>query len=208
MIEFDFIPLSRRQVRRRTRRVRTWTNVCLAYVGLAIASCAVLILIGWRADGRAVDDELERTIHRIRETDDIVTDMRRQVAEVEQTLAAAKRIGGQPDWSVLLAVLAEETDDAVVLRRCAVAPAGGERDRAGATGTAPVQFTVNVSGFGRSQQAVSRYVLRLEEVGLFQSVTLTGSKREPFLRGYAVAFDVHCTLDDPGNGDEGGAPDG
>jgi hypothetical protein len=49
-----------------------------------------------------------------------------------------------------------------------------------------------LTGFGKSQESVSRFVLRLEESGVFDAVRLISSCRQTFLQGDAVAFSVEC----------------
>jgi hypothetical protein len=41
---------------------------------------------------------------------------------------------------------------------------------------------------------VSQFVLRLEQTGLFESVELVKTNREPFLATDAVAFKLDCQL--------------
>mgnify|MGYP000049651221 CR=1 FL=1 len=54
------------------------------------------------------------------------------------------------------------------------------------------RYTLVLNGFGRSQESVSRFVLRLEESGAFDLVRLVSSSRQTFLQGEAVAFGVEC----------------
>jgi hypothetical protein len=47
---------------------------------------------------------------------------------------------------------------------------------------------------GRSQAAVSQFVLRLEQLGLFDRVTLLDTRREPFGADSAVGFRAVCIM--------------
>ena len=56
------------------------------------------------------------------------------------------------------------------------------------------EFSINIEGLGRSNSAVSEFVLRLESLGLFDSVVLQKGTRETFLSGEAVAFRIQCGI--------------
>jgi hypothetical protein len=60
---------------------------------------------------------------------------------------------------------------------------------------------MKVSGIGRSQQSISRFVLRLEQTALFRSVKLVRTQRQQFLTDFGVSFEVSCVF---ANGEGGG----
>ena len=191
MPDLDFIPISRRIAHRRRQRQRRWVNICAVYVLLVMAGCAVLLAEEWIGHTASVEMELARTIDRIQLSSTQLSDMRRRAKEAEKTLTASQRVSTQPDWSILLAALASKTGEEIVLRRCRVRPSDPS---AGAADVDAPSMLVQVSGYGRTQQSVSRFVLRLEAAGLFDQLRLIGARREPFLDGYAVAFEVNGTL--------------
>jgi hypothetical protein len=47
----------------------------------------------------------------------------------------------------------------------------------------------------QSQLAVTKFVLRLEKVGLFSKVTLLDTSREPFRETEATSFRLECIID-------------
>ena len=53
---------------------------------------------------------------------------------------------------------------------------------------------LRLAGVGRSQAAVSQFVLRLEQLGLFDRVTLLDTRREPFGADSAVGFRAVCIM--------------
>ena len=57
---------------------------------------------------------------------------------------------------------------------------------------AECRHTLVLSGFGKSQESVSRFVLRLEATDIFHVVRLVSSSRQSFLDQEAVAFTVEC----------------
>ncbi len=65
------------------------------------------------------------------------------------------------------------------------------------TGVARESTTIQLQlgGLGLAQQAVSEFVLRLEETSLFRQVKLLDTKREPFLDSDAIAFHIECLIE-------------
>ena len=115
--------------------------------------------------------------------------------------AANRAVGEQPDWSALLRLISASLGEDLVLTRCRLGPEGhlgrGLRKR-----PAPVRpsvgkrrrFALELSGLGRSQKAITRFLLRLEKARLFEQVSLLRTAREPFLTGSAIRFDVRCLM--------------
>lgn len=196
MRSVNLIPTPRLQARRRRIRIRWWTVVCVTY---ALALAAVYVGCRFRWDTgqssnatiiRDVADEIAGYNRRI-------AAMRGAVQSVRARIEANRAVGNQPDWSVLLALMAKNLGPDVVLKRCKLDLAG--RGRSSVT---PVdqsserrrEFVFEVSGLGRSQMAVSQFVLRLEQAGLFDRVKLIRTRREGFLTGNAIAFELACSL--------------
>jgi hypothetical protein len=207
MKSVNLIPGPRRDAKRRRRHRNTCVAACGAYA--AVLACAVGVArIVW--GGAAVVEELgtrietaEKDIHRLeRQT----ADARVELATARATVEANRTVAGQPDWSVLLGLLAKTTGDDVVLRAVSIAPppnvAGPAPVAAGTAGANATQpkampdVVLDVGGIGRSQLAVSQHVLRLEQTGLFSKVTLLDTGREAYLNGNAIAFRLQCTFGD------------
>ncbi len=58
----------------------------------------------------------------------------------------------------------------------------------------PDVFTLELAGYGRSPEAVARFVLRLEGTRLFEQVKIRSTDRQPFRADDAIAFKIGCTL--------------
>jgi len=109
-------------------------------------------------------------------------------ALIEQ--AANRSVGNQPDWSVLLTALANELGDDIVFRSCRL-----ESPLPPSAATAsPQAARIQLSGLGKTQAAVSKFVFRLEESGLLDQVKLLRAARESLGDGSAVAFTIDCGL--------------
>jgi Fimbrial assembly protein (PilN) len=197
----NLIPRRRIEARLRRARLRRWVAVCVVYaLMLAVAGMASWSVID-TAD-EAIADDLTKLRAHLDELDRDAAAVRRDLAEANANLAASQEVAGQPDWSLLLALLAQNLGDQVVLSSCQVGPPGAVAGGAGrpAAGAAdesalPDSVVVRLAGLGRSQAAVSQFVLRLEGLTLFSRVKLIDTRREPFLNADAVAFNLDCTLD-------------
>lgn len=191
----NLVPAHRRIARRRARRVRLWCAVCAVYT-LALTGA----FGGASAAGRYDANEAE---HRLREAEADVEQRRRQiitlVAEAERarrTIEANRGVGDQPDWSVLLSLVATILGDDAALRRCALEPTGTERNRRGQPRPEqrPKGYTLRLVGLAQAQRTVSDIAIRLEQTGLFQKVELLESRRETLRGGDAIVFTIECVL--------------
>jgi len=195
MYRVNLIPASRRQARRRRARRRGWLGLCAVYGALLLASYLVFHL-AWGSGDRSVPDELRQTAATIEQLRVESAEAERKLAQAQSALSASRAIGTQPELSVLLALLAKSLDDELVLSRC-------QLEWLQQPGPATVRYSrakkglgLKVAGFGRTQAAVSRFVLRLEGANVFDQVSLVKANREPFLAGQAVAFLVECLLEE------------
>lgn len=193
MQSVNFIPMRRREARKLQARKRGWTLAAVVY-GSVLALACLVWRAAWSADARDLGHELSTVRAEVDETNRAIAQLRASLSAARQTLSLNRAVAGQPDWSQLLAIVADERGDDVVLNRVAVdAPPDTGADAAkGAAVTKPL--FLRVGGYGRTQGAVSQFVLRLEQTGLFESVSLIKTNREPFLATDAVAFKLDCQL--------------
>ncbi len=194
----NLIPTERREARRRRVHLHAWLGGCVLYavVWLAVFLVARVIVV---SDDRALQEQLEGVQVRVEQAKASVAGGRADLAEARAGLEANLAVGRQPDWSVLLALLATTLGDEVVLRTCRLEPVSGPLvGRAGAAvagGEEPLVIKLELMGIALTQQAVTQVVLRLERTGLFRSVKLIDTRREPFMAGHAVAFRAECVLE-------------
>ena len=196
------MPAHRREHKKRRARVRVWAAGCGVYAALLLAG--YVVCLGAPGGDRGVlDGRLGETAERTENSNRQINALRPKLAQARLTLAGNRAVGDQPDWSVVLALLAKSLDDDLVLSRCQLRPATSRQTRAGTHTSAasagqaaskPKQFVLEVSGLGHSQKAVSRFVLRLEQANLFNKVTLVKTNREPLMAGKAISFQVTCLL--------------
>jgi hypothetical protein len=69
---------------------------------------------------------LRRTEEDIQQSRQAIETCHGELATTRKALQVSRDMQAQPDWSLLLAVLAQQLDDQLVLSACQLAPAGGE----------------------------------------------------------------------------------
>jgi hypothetical protein len=222
MNSVNLIPAPRLTTQKRRAHLRRCAAICGAWaVASALAAGAAHAM--WRqVEDPQFEERLAAVSDDIERTDRAIAGARIQLAAAQSTLRANEAIASQPDWSILLAVLARGIGDDVVLRSCHVHPAGGAAARRGETrraiavtpatppqaanGTgaaaAPVvveeaaPFVLEANGIARTLASAHRFVRDLEKTGLFARVSLLDTTREPFLTEGAIAFRLECSLDE------------
>jgi hypothetical protein len=222
MNSVNLIPAPRLAAQKRRVHLRRCAAVCCAWaVASAVAAGAAHAM--WRqVEDPQSEERLAAVADDVERTDRAIATARMQLAAAQSTLRANEAIASQPDWSILLAVLARGIGDDVVLRSCHVHPAGGTAGRrpearrtavapaapsptgAGATATTAagpieesVPFVLEANGMARTLAAAHRFLNDLEKTGLFARVSLLDTTREPYLTEGAIAFRLECSLDEP-----------
>lgn len=183
--------------------MRTWATALGAYGVLLICAYAACFAFG-QDDSGAILKEMRETTERFRASAEQIHVLRDSVAESSQQLGAVRVLAQNPDWSLLLAMVARNLDKEVVLDRCSLAPVdNGVEASHPAEGEAVIyqRYLLDLSGFGQSQSSVSQFVLRLEKSRLFESVRLIKTQTRNFMDGQAVSFRLECALS--GRGGDG-----
>jgi len=198
MKRINLIPEARRLARQRRLRYRAWLVVGGVYTGILVVVCLSIFGMKFGVDIRAITDELAQVEGELSEIEATREAIRPELAERRLILSSSRSIADQPDWSVMLHYLANDLlDDEIVLRSCSLAPVGGP---VGAGELVNTPLTLTLTGFAKSTPAASQFVLRMEQSGLFDRVTLTRTNMEPFLNGQAIVFEVRCQVDEEKGG--------
>jgi len=189
----NLIPAGRRDAKARRIRLGYWTAGGILYALALLAGCMACHKVLGKT-GADLTRDIDVARGRIRGTNQLILALCRQVSDLEWQLASARIVAHNPDWSVLLGVLASHLGDQVVLERCflePVKPAGAKP----AAARPEEQFLLELSGLAQSQSAVSQFVLRLEKTRLFDEVKLIKTTRRPFVSGDVVSFRLQGSFD-------------
>lgn len=219
-VAVNLVPAARLRARRRRRHVRRCAAGCSIYAAAALAAALACRGVWGRADASLPIRLSDAAAAAQRVAKDVAA-VRAELDAHSATLRATRSIADQPDWSLLLQLLAAKEGEAIILRECRVlpsdtgplaqgappAPSARGKGKAPRTASkssgqppgAPTEpaMVLGITGLGRSQAAVSQFVLRLEGLHLFAKVTLLETSRETFLGGEAVGFRIECSLDAP-----------
>lgn len=190
----NLAPRWRKTAARRAGRRRAWMTGCTAYAALLIVAYGVCYG-QWHTAGAHVHDKLADTMRRIDETGSAISHTTARIADSRLALRVNRIFSDRPDWSVILQLVASTLGEDLVLRECKlVRAAAGSADAASKTPSASREMILHLRGFARSQTAISKYALRLEQTSLFARVTVLETRREPFLTSESVAFTLACAI--------------
>jgi hypothetical protein len=184
--------------------VRAWILIGVLYGTAVLIACASYVAINDQT-GPNLTDDIAMAQAKFASATQAVADMQPQFVEARLKLDASRAVTTQPNWSILLALLAESRGDQIVLRQCKLRPVTADvsyqaapalSTTANPVGTKPRRdaYTLTIRGIGETQPTVSQFVLRLEQMQLFDRVDIIKTQRKPFGNRQAVAFELECAL--------------
>lgn len=189
----SLIPLPRLRRQTRLRRRRLWIRavVLTALAGAAASFAARSLAVD---PGAATPEMIAEARQRLDDRTAQRDALRTNAAAVAATYHAVSYASDHPDWSILLAYVAQLCGDQIALTSLVLEPM---KD-------APGAFTVNITGIGRTQTGIAAFVLALENSGVFTSTRLDGSGGRFDAGG--TPFSVTCLINP--NGVKPDAPKG
>jgi hypothetical protein len=189
MIAVNLVPADRRRARARRVRIRRWLWAGGMY-GLALAGAFLWAQyrLGIRPD--SVDARLTEVATEIQSAEQLVEALRAKFALTQKELAATRAVTDHPDWSVLLGLVSGARAGEIVLDSCELTPTDTK------PGAAIHRYTLRLGGFGRHQVDIPNFVLRLEQMGLFERVTMLDSRARTDGDVEVFAFRIECSLRD------------
>lgn len=204
MMGINLIPAHRLLAMQRRIRVRLWMRIDSICICVLLIICAVAMPL-FDQSATSVADELVFLDKKATGMNRSISALLPELSEVKLTLDASRAMQKQPDWSVLLALLANLQGDQIVMRNVQTKPMGGGHVAAGgsevvsaeeisAAGDNRSGYKLVLGGMGKTQNAISQFVLRLEQCGLFERVRVIMTNREGFMSDHAVSFELLCTM--------------
>lgn len=188
-IEGNLLPESIRAARAHRGRLRAWV-----LAGVVVAVVLVLGDLGLRVMVLGPDASEQRAhdqlVKRDAELHEQLEGFASVLADVRRRTELTAQVTTRPDWGLLLAALsAERYDDGndatsdVMLTSCAVNELTKEDG-----------VRIEISGLSLSQAKVQRYVIALEETGLFDKVVLIDTRRAVSAGGERLMFNLAAEI--------------
>ena len=205
MADVNLIPEQRQLRKRRNARIRLWIQMSGAY-SVAVALALFSLHMTWKVDNAALAEDLDSTAVRVKQYSSSMLRLRKELAKISTTLQTSRAIKRQPDWSKLLVIIADTLGQDIVLNSCEIATlddtgreiSGSRQEaltsQAVTTLLSARQYRLILTGLGREHTAVSRFVVQLEQSGLFGSVSLLNNQRQDVLNQSVVVFGIECQM--------------
>ncbi len=202
----NLIPAPRWRAKMRQKRIRKWIVVFGVYL-IILLGAHVTVKRFFDPDNTTLAQEVRDEAARMSLLNARVMSLQGQVAQANSELLAARSVGKQPDWSILMWLMADTSGQDIVLNQCLlkkieqedssaknVRRSGGDNAKRTSKRNR-IRYTVLVGGFANSHEAISKFVLKLEDTGLFEQIRLEGTNRREFHETQAVAFKIACLFD-------------
>lgn len=202
MIQVNLIPTNRRRARKHRTQARCWIMICGIYCVVVLVGFSIP-RVGRVGNSRISAGQLEEVTEQIKKTNHAIALLRPELTAAQRMLKATEAIIQHPNWSLLLALLAHQLNEEIVLHGCTLEPnhamdATQEEvnmnSTDGGVGYDQNRFVFRVDGMGRTQATVSQFVLRLERCGLFSQVTLVNTQRQQIWDIDVFRFQLVCEL--------------
>lgn len=183
----NLIPAPRLLALRRRRRIHAWIATVAVSIGVVGAGSvwSLLSIVDHGAKERLEIADLSARITQLQEQHD---EKHRELVNANARLRATLVVTLEPDWSWLMAILAEALNEQTVLESFRLVPVAVEDGPADAR----PEYVVMLTGLAETQAEVSSYVLSLEDLGLFELVTLKESARRAIDTREVVFFTLQC----------------
>ncbi len=195
----NLLPATRLSSRAQQRRVTMWSAAVGVEVLIALSLC-LFAGATWGRQAGAVGRGLDEVDSQIKSNEAKVTELRATLSKLDAANRSSAMLSDRPDWSILLAILSRSLGDDAVLSAVSIQPRMAAPVPAVA-GKPPVpvnpiarDFVVNLKGSARSSDAVSRFVLQLQRIELFDDVSLLRSRRDVVRAGLPTTFEIESTL--------------
>jgi len=201
MASVNLIPRSRYIAQKRTLRGRRWLVGAMAYIALLGAIHLALAVSGARTVN--ADDQIEALEAKTQSITNEVAALTAQLEQARSVLQAGRVLSDQPDWSILMALLAKTTQSRIALTEVVLNTGAGPdaRNTAAAADSltcrhAMHDYLLTVRGIARTQIDVAQFAMRLENTRLFDHVMMRKASRTTFAAEEATAFEIDCGLID------------
>jgi Tfp pilus assembly protein PilN len=201
-IPINLLPVTYRRDRRRHRRFRLAVSLGVGVIVLELVTG--LTLHTRTAATRDLLDHAAQAEQAVAEINQRISLPSREIARLDQQIALARELRTTHRWSRLLGAICRTLPDRVVLVSLATNPPRrspgrsvsdrdqSSRDPAASAQAAQFVEEITMSGYAVDYGDLSQFVAALQQASVFSVVSFQDARRDRFLGGDAVFFELRC----------------
>ncbi len=177
----------------RRRRTRAWSLALAAYgIGIFVTWSGFATAMRIPSPAVALADVQSRLDARETEHANLV----KAISKLKSQSDLMEGVTDHPDWSLLLALIANAGAQEVGLQRLTLVATPSAATVKGSDIPEHGPWSLALAGAAPSQRSATEFVTRLEKLGIFNSVTLTETRERADAAGGTVQVDfaVLCVL--------------
>lgn len=178
--EPNLLPTSMLAERSRRRRIRQWLAAATVESMLLTGACLLLRMESGDAVS-GMDATIRSTVNQIDLMSEAIGQSRGELNELQRRLAITSEVDRQPDWSIVLAMVARKGGDAVRLESCQLL--SGTPSSSGG-----IEYKFVIVGECISQTRLTEFAESLEATGAFHRLKTVETRRVAESR--AVRFTI------------------
>ena len=178
--------------------VRRWV---IPVVACALISFVPIVLENTQAadtSGQLAEERMIQAQSRVETSKGLIDLKSALLSQKTRELQAGQHLTLRPDWSGVLTLVSRQFNDQLMMTGCQLGDASDTRVR-GALGpiaddTPKDSVWMILTGVATANSDVLGLIMRLEQLGLFERVVMTGSQREAFAGNARTTFTLACKV--------------
>ncbi len=177
----NLMPPECQRARLARRRVRQWASV----VGLAVSTVLPVAALLHTSVDASLSRRQDQIIAREQASAAAVGSLEARLEELSHQQRVSDLLAARPQFTLLVNAVAGAVGDSIAVESMSVV--GSQSDDT-------TERSLSIEGLAQSQLGAQQLAVRLEDLGVFTSVTLADTRRRSTPVGELVAFRVHAVL--------------
>lgn len=184
----------------RTRQaLRQWSGAGLFCLLLAAAPIAIESTQGSDSSAGRAEERIALAKSRLSQTKGAILSLTVQLKQHERELQAGRHLTQRPDWSSVMRLVGAQFNEQLMMTGFQLGESSDTKVRSAlgplAQDAPDRSVWLVLTGVAESNSTVPGLIIRLEQLGLFQRVVMTGAQREAFAGGARTAFTLACRVE-------------
>lgn len=189
----NLIPLERQRASKRKIANRKWMQGTGLYC-IAVIIATICSRVFTTDPGIVIAQQIKDTQDKIIAGETKLIEINNSIKTAQVSLIANQQLRDQPNWSVLLKLIASKMGKSIVLTRCDLIPIFASEPAKQGHVKEPISYDFIIEGQGRSMIQINTFVLSLEETKIFNQVNLDESHHQLFSNTQSNYFRLRCVL--------------